>query len=330
MSKLWSVLELMEAFLLAHAVAVLHELNLFEALEKPRTAAELARNHDCDLSILRGTLEYVAARTELLRKSGQKFVVTRKYDPRARFLLDLYSGAYGHNASHLLELINDPASAADLVDRARHARAFAAVHGSPIAVLPDLIRQLGFNCLLDVGCGNGGLLLELAAGDPEFIGWGLEQNNAMCKLARARIGAAGVTERIKVIRGDCADLELSLPMKVKARVGAIRACNVVNEMFAGGPTRATTWLRNLRRVFPRRSLLLVDYYGRLGVKARPSESVTALRWTLLHDYAQLISGQGIPPSGLKEWRSIYRKAGCRLVHVLEDQDTTRFIHILRL
>jgi hypothetical protein len=44
----------------------------------------------------------------------------------------------------------------------------------------------------------------------------------------------------------------------------------------------------------------------------------------------LISGQGIPPATMAEWRSIYSKAGCRLVHVIEDSSTTRFIHIIAL
>jgi hypothetical protein len=54
------------------------------------------------------------------------------------------------------------------------------------------------------------------------------------------------------------------------------------------------------------------------------------RETLLHDYVQLISGQGIPPATAAEWRSIYSQAGCRLVHVIDDTSTTRFIHVIAL
>jgi hypothetical protein len=79
------------------------------------------------------------------------------------------------------------------------------------------------------------------------------------------------------------------------------------------------------KVLPDRPLLIADYYGRLGrKKGRIS------RETLLHDYAQLISGQGVPPASAVEWRSIYSRAGCRLVHIIEDKKTTRFVHILVL
>jgi hypothetical protein len=96
-------------------------------------------------------------------------------------------------------------------------------------------------------------------------------------------------------------------------------------MFSCGSLPAVAWLKQIRETLPGRSLLLSDYYGRLG---NGVESVD--RETLLHDYAQLISGQGIPPGSLDEWHKIYRKAGCKLVHVLEDQQTTRFLHVLML
>jgi hypothetical protein len=70
-------------------------------------------------------------------------------------------------------------------------------------------------------------------------------------------------------------------------------------------------------------VLVHDYYGRLGTGV-PGAS----RHTLLHDYAQLISGQGIPPPALGDWGLIYKDAGYRLVHALEDRATTQFIHIV--
>jgi len=97
-------------------------------------------------------------------------------------------------------------------------------------------------------------------------------------------------------------------------------------MFGHGEREAVNWFRKLRKLFPGRPLLNCDYYGRLG----HTKSRKLPRETLLHDYAQLISGQGIPPATRAQWRSIYSKAGCRLVHVIEDTSTTRFIHIVGL
>ncbi|HEU4389890.1 MAG TPA: methyltransferase, partial [Blastocatellia bacterium] len=67
------------------------------------------------------------------------------------------------------------------------------------------------------------------------------------------------------------------------------------------------------------------YYGRL-IQGKKGAS----RETLLHDYAQLISGQGVPPASAAEWHSIYKRAECRLLHIIEDKATSRFVHIIRL
>lgn len=325
MTDQWGAFDLVEAFQLAHAVATLHDLGILTTLKKSATADELARRHSLDAKLLRGTLEFVAARTELLRKSGERFVATRDYSGGSRFLLDLYVGAYGGNAAQLGKLLSDASAASAAVNRLKHSRAFEAVDGLALGPLPDLIRQLEFNDLLDIGCGNGALLIELASKDSSFRGWGIDFNESMCRLARARVRTAGIGKRVRVINGDCQNLKDHLPAKTTKLIGSVSACNVVNEMFADGHAAVISWLRGLRRLFPGRLLLLVDYYGRLGKGKGKAD-----RETLLHDYAQLISGQGVPPARRKEWQSIYERAGCRLVHVIEDTATTRFIHILGL
>lgn len=331
-----SAFDLVEAFQLSHAVATLHNLGLFTTLKEPATADELSAKYKLNAGVLRGTLEYVAARTDLLRKSGDRFVATRKYSDGSRFLLDLYVGAYGGNAAQLAKVLRNLSLGVEAVDRSRHARAFEAVDGSSLGILPQIVRQLGFNHLLDLGCGNGALLLELAVKDPNFVGWGMDLNPAMCKTARAGIRAARYGRRVQVIEGDCTALSSTLPTKVCNMVRAVTACQVANELFAAGHVRVVTWLRDLRRVLPGRPLLIADYYGRLGQgKSRPGKKSAQLeresmRATLLHDYAQLISGQGVPPATAAEWRSIYSRSGCSLVHIVEDKTTTRFVHILRL
>ena len=324
----WSTFDLVEAYQLANAVAALHELDLLEGMQRPATAKELATRCGVDANLLRGVLEYVAARTDLLRKTKGKFLATRDYAEKSRFLLDLYVGAYGRNAARLSELLHKPALAQESVDRIRHARAFAAVNGAPIGLLPSLIVELGINRLLDLGCGAAGLLLKLQLRTRSL--WaGVWRKTLRCsRWLRARVREAGVGRRIRLLQGDCTQLSSALPEHVKEQVGAVSACNVANEMFAA-TSQVVKWLQDLRKILPGRLLLVVDYYGQLGEKQVHNGSAIS-RATLLHDYVQLISGQGIPPVNLKQWRSIYKKAACRLLHVFEDKPTTRFIHILSL
>ena len=320
-----SSLDLVEALQLGHAVVTLHDLKVLASLGRPSAAGDLATKHRLNAAMLRGTLDYVAARTDLIRKTGNRFVATQGYSNEARFLLDMYAGAYGGNAMQLAKLLRKPALAPRAVDRVRHARAFGTACGWAPGVLPKIVRQLQFNYVLDLGCGPATLLLDLAAHDPGFVGWGLEVNPAMCRTARANIRAGRLGKRIRVLEGDSNRLRTTLPSSILANVRAVTASQVVNEMFGAGPAGAVAWLRGIRKVLPGRPLLISDYYGRLGVRTRRLQ-----RETLLHDYAQLISGQGVPPVNVEEWRALYSESGCRLAHVIEDKNTTLFVHIVVL
>ena len=322
-SPKWSVLDLVEAYQLSRAVTVLNDLDVFES-PKPFTAKRLAAKHAVDATMLAGLLEYVALRTDLLRRAArEQYVVTRH---NSRFLIDLYTGAYGGTADRLAQILRDPAIAPASVDRVRYARAFASVDAAALGVLPDVIRALEFNYTLDLGCGNGDLLLELARRDALFVGWGIDSNPVMIKVARARAREARLDKRVRFLEADCARVRETVSDDLRSRVRSVTCCNVANEMFANGERQAIKWFRELHQLFPGRPLLNCDYYGRLG--HRKNRKVR--RETLLHDYAQLISGQGVPPPTIAAWRSLYSKAGCRLVHVIEDTSTTRFIHILSL
>ena len=310
---------------MAHAVTALHELEVFTSLDEPRTAAALARRHRLDAGMLKGVLDFVAARTSLLRAiAADRYVVTKDYSAHARFLLNLYAGAFRANAVNLAQVLRSPRRASREVDRSKHAAAFegTAVRGG---LLSALVRELGLNPTLDLGCGAGSLLVELATGNSDFRGWGIERNPAMCRVARKKVRDAKVSDRVRILRGDSRDSAAALHSAARKSVRGIIASQVANEMFAAGNRDAIAWLRKLRREFPGRLLLIADYYGQLGkVKGQPH------RETLLHDYAQVISGQGVPPASIREWRRIYSAAGSRLVHALEDEATTLFIHVVVL
>lgn len=326
-SQLLTIFDLVEAFQICHAVTTLHDLKMFVALKQQATAESLASKRGFDPVLLRGILDYIAARTSLLQKKGRYFKLAGDYSRHSRFLLDLYAGAYRRNATHLHKLMpmQGRTHAAGLVDRVRLARAFSECGGGDQNWVADIIRQLRFNHVLELGCGPASLLVQLAVEDLAFYGCGLDHNPAMCKLARGAIRAAAVSDRVKLIRGDAGDLAKSFPACESSDIQAILACQVTNGMFGAGDLTILNWLRQIRKVFPGRYLMIVDYYGRLGHTTYGQH-----RETLLHDYAQLVSGQGVPPADNQSWRKIYARAGCRLLHLIEDQHTTRFMHILML
>ncbi len=326
MGERWTALDLVEGFHLAHAVAALHEEGLLSLLSSGMTPEAVARD-GLDVEWVRVLLEYVAARTDLVEKTAAGFRATERYDNAARFLLDQYVGAYGPNARRLRGLLRDPGDAARVVDRQRHAQAYARLGRPGLGLLVDVIAQLGLQHVLDLGCGPGALLLGLARRSVEFQGWGVDASAAMCDVARRRLRVAGIDERVSIIQGDCADLAAAVPVHVRQKVETISAASLMNELFGAGAgvDVAVDWLRSLRQLFPGRALLVADYYGQVGRHEPPWPRLNAL-----HDLVQVISGQGVPPGDRAAWCDMYATAGCTLVHAIEDEGPTFFIHILRL
>jgi SAM-dependent methyltransferase len=320
-----ATLDLVESLFLAQAVTALHESGVLRAFGSGASVRNVALKYRLDARLLAGVLDYIAARTTLVTKAARsRFRVTPDYSRHSEFLLDLYAGAFGKNAACVGALLRRPGTAQAMIDRKRHARAFAGSHPEHTA-LAGIVRQLGFNAVLDLGCGTGRLLCELGESDTRFVGWGFDANPQMIRCAREQSRQRDLATRLKFVVGDCARPAKSIPASVFERVRAVVASQIMNEFFSDGNTRAVTWLRAVRRALPGRPMLISDYYGRLGhVGTAPA------RETLLHDFAQLLSGQGIPPASASEWRKIYSAAGCRLVHVFEDQRTTQFVHVVML
>ena len=320
-----SALDLAEGFHLANALLALERSGILRSLGRPATAASLATTHRIDRALLTAALELLANRTDLIARRGETYRLTRRYDPYARFVMRQYLQAYAANATALDRVWRRPSIAADLIDRRAHAEAFAELPTLGCRMLVDLIEQLGLDRVLDLGCGTGILLHHLAGRVPRFQGWGLDINPAMCRAARRRLAGVGTPARLAIFCGDSRKPQRALPASVIRRTRTLTAANLANEFFADGTSEAVRWLTTLRRVFPGATLLIADYYGGLNGTRRPWRREIAL-----HDFAQVISGQGIPPPNLAVWRKIYRAARCALIHAIEDEDASCFVHVLRL
>jgi SAM-dependent methyltransferase len=320
-----STFDLAEGFHLACALLALDRHGILQSLTRPSAASALATKHRVERGMLESALQMLAARTNFVARKGIKYWLTRKYDAYARFVVSQYFRTYGPNAIALDRILPNPSLAADLIDRGQHADAFDEAPALSSVILADLIVQLGLNHVLDLGCGTGIMLRDLAARIPKFVGWGLDINPVMCTEARKRVAAARAAFPTKIIRGDCRDPNAAIPASIIRRVRTVTAASVANEFFGKGTDAAVTWLAKLKTTFPGRTLLVADYYGRLGHRRKPWP-----REITLHDFVQVISGQGVPPPSLDAWKKIYRTARCKLVHVVEDRDASYFVHVLKL
>jgi SAM-dependent methyltransferase len=315
-------LDLAEGLHLAHAAATLHALGILAELRSRSTAEALAGRFGVDREVLDGTLAYLAARTNIVTRNGDCYALDEGYDDGARFLLDLHVRAFAPVSADLATVLQHPQEACARVDRGAQAAAFADDAGD--AALAGILRQLGFATILELGCGTGALLRALARADPRLAGVGVDTSSAMCRVARDRIRAEGLETRLRIVQGDARDPHACLPADTP-KTAAVVARDFLNELCRGGGHAAIAWLRRLRALLPGRVLVVADYYGQLGW-----EPIDADRRILLHDFVQLISGQGVPPPDLNGWAAMYDAADCELAHAIEDPRSARFVHLVRL
>lgn len=312
----------LEGYYLTQIVDAFAREGVLEALGRGDTIDTIATDRGYDLRLLRGLCEFVAERSDLLDRSVLDAGVR---DTAA--VLDLYVGGFGRCLSALSSTLRAPGSGGQWVDEQRHAAAFARTESAHPPIFTALIRELSIGTLLELGCAGGGLLLELA-GDDGFRGIGIDSNPRAIEVARSRARDRGLSERLTFVEGDLIAAAEQLAPELRDSVEALFASSIFNGFFGWSERSIESVLIQLAALFPGRILLLADYYGRLGWNVGAPSS--GLGW--IHDLAQLVSGQGVPPPDLSMWRAIYERSGSRFVQSLERSvdGVSTFIHIVQL
>ena len=258
---------------------------------------------------------------------NQRLMLGDGYDLRdIEHLVDLYAGAFGPCLEKLEDVLRT-GGGGHLVDWSRHARAFGP-RATIAPYLPKLLSELEVKQLVEIGCGNGELLESLAKADRNFSGIGVDLNRHILRRVEKRLSSEpDVSGQLKWIACDIFDLHKSIPARRRREVDALCMNSVANAFFAG--TKLTDVLIYLKSHFESRILVISDYYGKLYLQ-------TALggdyKRTLLHDVAQVISSQGVPPPDIEDWKDIYAKADVTLFKAFHysGKGVDHFIHIIQL
>jgi len=107
--------------------------------------------------------------------------------------------------------------------------------------------------------------------------------------------------------------------------------SILNEFFRykeGRGEDVVLFLQHLRSLFPTQYFLVSDYYGLLGREGAVDSN--ELKHTLIHDCAQVVSGQGVPYCRRQDWIELYEKSGYKLKKQIEykHKGMRCFLHVL--
>jgi SAM-dependent methyltransferase len=175
----------------------------------------------------------------------------------------------------------------------------------------DMLASLGAKCVLDLGCGAGVFLTQLALKWPNGRGIGIDMNADAIAEAKDQARVDGVADRVQFFAEKLTDAPLTLSKEVVAKVDVVTAMFILHEFYGRGGTAAiASVMSSLRKHFPGRKLLMAEgtrsdpYEKRTG----PSRNHAQLDYSLIHP----LSRQG-PLRTPDEWKEIIESTGAKLL-----------------
>ncbi|CAM3367130.1 Methyltransferase domain-containing protein [Paracoccus aminovorans] len=328
-----TITALMEGYYVVRILDAFHSAGLLDHLSAGATVDALSAKFGYERDRLAALLDYLSLRSDVVKKTALGYHVATE-DPETQFalhLLDQYVGAYGPCLEALSDILGGRVDGGALVDRARHAAAFARADRSQADLdTLRLLSELRINNLVDLGCSTAGLMIEYALRNPEARCIGIDCSEPAIEEAQRRIARSGLSGQVRAVEGDLSEVDGLLSVEERDAVECVIATNVANAYFSDPDgTEIDAWFATLKTAFPRRIMLLGDYFGSLG---HPLDDASARARGLFHDVAQLLSGQGIPPGSLVKWTEVLERNGCTIIRSFEGEggDMRRFILLYQL
>ena len=310
-----------------------HRFGILGDFVRGKSALDLSEKYNLEAGMLEYLCEFVNQIDEGRLKSSLRMMegnVDRSLIG-VEFALDQYVGAYGHCFEQLECLLTRATDKAP--DRgsgqSRHADSYEESEDWDHNPLSFLLARLKPKFVVDLGCNTGRLLRQLASRDPEFRGIGVDLNAIAISRARALADNEGLSARLQFATADASDLPSLMEHDTRALVEVVVASSILNEFDFAENKPVISFLQSLKRSFPGSILLACDYYGLLGMGY--GETVSDIS-TLVHDVAQVVSGQGVPPSSFDSWREIYEAADLAVLRVIDlpPEGSRTFVHILQM
>jgi SAM-dependent methyltransferase len=309
-----------EAFL-AQILVALWDSGVYEYLrERGRIEIGAAgKDLNLDPEILRSLIEYLVG-WGILAPEDQSFILTAKGRPYwnyiTRGLLTFQLAGYNQllvNLGPLLRKeidINDPR-----LDRSGRLVAsgsgYSLLGSNTIPWILKLIKQIGGSYVMDIGCGAGDFLTQLALRWPEGGGLGIDMNGDAIDKARVNAERAGVSDRLSFFHTKLSVEPMSIDKKYLERVDTLTAMYILHEFAGwGGPEAIRDAISQLVAQFPGRKLLMLEgeRADPVAMCANPPRTLAQLDYSFIHP----ISRQG-PLRTVAEWEQIIRSAGATLV-----------------
>jgi SAM-dependent methyltransferase len=262
-------------------------------------------------------LQYLVGRG-VLAPEGDAFTLTAYgrdlHNIFTRGLIRLYVGGYGPLLGNLSPVLRGELSLDDPRVK-RLARAVASgtedincLHTVPAVM--EVLRGEKARCVLDLGCGTGGFLIQLAELEPSLIGIGIDLEAEAIAAARENARRRNVAGRLEFHRARVGASPIDVPQKVLERVDTVSCMFLLHEFGRDGEDGVVSIIASIARQFPGRRLVVLesDPADPIEMGRKPPKHYGHLDYWYVHP----LSLQG-PPMAPQQWEALFTRAGTRLV-----------------
>jgi SAM-dependent methyltransferase len=164
--------------------------------------------------------------------------------------------------------------------------------------LRQMLRDLSFQTIADLGCGSADRIIMLAERDPTIKAIGIDVANGALAVSKAAVAEAGLDGRVTLIQDDV----LSISPRPEYEDVELVTCFLMGHDF-WPRDRCVESLRRLRKVFPKaRNLILGDTCRSTGVDG-PDLPIFTTGFELVH----AVMGKYLPTYA--EWLPVIEESG---------------------
>jgi SAM-dependent methyltransferase len=231
-----------------------------------------------------------------------------------RGLVRLYVGGYGPLLGNLGPLLRREIPL-DAPQVKRLARAVASgtedincIHTVPAVIA--MLRRHQARCVLDLGCGTGGFLIQLAQLEPSLSGVGIDMQPAAIEAARDNARQRQVDGRLQFHCASVGPAPVDLPPALCERVDTISCMFLLHEFGRHGKGAIVEVIAAIAKQFPGRRLVVLESDPadpmEMG-RSRPRHFGHLDYW-----YVHPLSLQG-PPMAPESWGELFAGAGAKLI-----------------
>lgn len=316
---------------LAHAIFAAFQVGLIDALGAgPRDVCDLTSDLGLHSERLAGLLDYLE-NEGLVERSGATASLTSRGEqlPLVRPWYELLVGGYSGTFAQLPVTLQAGAPYAGR-DGARVAIGSCGIsdHDALPMVLELMRSGAQPSAVIDLGCGDGTFVGEIAAEFSDVPAFGIEPDAGARKAAEEAAAQRGLAN-LRILAGDALDIPAEAQ---ELRPGAyyITAFVLQEVLEQSGRAAVVELLRRTFEADPEASWVVIEVDRRHPLSAEPSD--LALGYYNPYFLIHRLTEQRLLP--VEEWKSIYREAGVDVVREVfpdpaYDPLGIKFGHLLR-